>query len=900
MADVQMDKIFVEIDSSSDNATKSLDELISTLETLTNSLNSSTKGLTDVNEKLSNITKNSTKQTSKLNKVFSGLKSNVLKVASVFGITSFSIKEATQRQADYISSYNAFNKVLGTSKENLDDAREFVEKLTDAWYLDEQQVISATTRYFQMARTMGINNENSLKMSKNLTMLSYDLQALNLTGASVSEVQNQIASALRGEAEGLSKYGIALNQATLQSVLYANGINRTVSSLNSAQKAELIYYQVMKQTSNLHGYYSKTLLQPANALIIVKNQFIALARAIGSIFIPILMAAIPYVILITQALTKLAKIIAGFFGFELGDWTKDTANISAGINDIGDSASGASKKMKAMIADFDELHVIDFGEPSSSGAGTGAGGSLGLDPSQFEYDMGLLDITNEKLEKARAIIEKIKDYLIAIGIALATFFIAKSVMEFFQLLGLLPKELDVVKFAAGLALIAGGAYLVIDAIKSMIDEGVNFDNILELVIGSIGIFIGSLILLKALSSAKIIGEMGFGALAKKAALVTVGIIAIIVVVSAVKKALEEGEGAAGAIGVALLVAAGAAAIFALAGSPVIAIVIGIVVGLTLLIGTIQTAVQWFNHLKDDTVEVKNPLENIGNDIKFLGDTISGFTKKATDDTDTFSEVLSTNFGNVDKDALNLNENMKSYFSNDLSKVLSDSGLDVEKYTTSSGDAFDKMKEMIGTDMFSISETVKDETDDLSKVGSDNFDKMDRNITDALDNMETIGERSTKNLADDFKDLAKDSKAYSTDIKNNLENSTKANIKMPHFSWTSQEASGWMASVLSAIGLPTSLPKLNIEWYANGGFPNAGDLFIANEAGAEWVGSMNGRTAVANNDQIAEGIEEASYRGMARALAESDLGGFIIQNYLDSDQIASRVTKKKRSNANMYG
>ena len=89
-------------------------------------------------------------------------------------------------------------------------------------------------------------------------------------------------------------------------------------------------------------------------------------------------------------------------------------------------------------------------------------------------------------------------------------------------------------------------------------------------------------------------------------------------------------------------------------------------------------------------------------------------------------------------------------------------------------------------------------------------------------------------------------------------------------------------------------------FAEGGFPNAGDLFIANEAGAEWVGSMNGRTAVANNDQISKGVEEASYRGMARALQEYGYAGVTVINKLDSKEIASKTTKVIRSNANMYG
>lgn len=49
----------------------------------------------------------------------------------------------------------------------------------------------------------------------------------------------------------------------------------------------------------------------------------------------------------------------------------------------------------------------------------------------------------------------------------------------------------------------------------------------------------------------------------------------------------------------------------------------------------------------------------------------------------------------------------------------------------------------------------------------------------------------------------------------------------------------------------------VSAYANGGFPTVGQLFLAREAGAELVGTIGGRTAVANNDQIVSGIAEAN-------------------------------------------
>lgn len=59
---------------------------------------------------------------------------------------------------------------------------------------------------------------------------------------------------------------------------------------------------------------------------------------------------------------------------------------------------------------------------------------------------------------------------------------------------------------------------------------------------------------------------------------------------------------------------------------------------------------------------------------------------------------------------------------------------------------------------------------------------------------------------------------------------------------------------------SAIPAVSIPRYADGGFVDQGQLFIAREAGAEMVGSIGRRTAVANNDQIVEGIATATREG----------------------------------------
>ncbi len=73
--------------------------------------------------------------------------------------------------------------------------------------------------------------------------------------------------------------------------------------------------------------------------------------------------------------------------------------------------------------------------------------------------------------------------------------------------------------------------------------------------------------------------------------------------------------------------------------------------------------------------------------------------------------------------------------------------------------------------------------------------------------------------------------------------------------------------------------LNIPRFAMGGFPEDG-LFYANHN--ELVGEFtNGRTAVANNEMIVAGIEEAAYRGFVRANAENTAQEFLLRELIEA-------------------
>ena len=72
----------------------------------------------------------------------------------------------------------------------------------------------------------------------------------------------------------------------------------------------------------------------------------------------------------------------------------------------------------------------------------------------------------------------------------------------------------------------------------------------------------------------------------------------------------------------------------------------------------------------------------------------------------------------------------------------------------------------------------------------------------------------------------------------------------------------LTDIFNPFGAVIKIAK-NKFGFADGGFPNDGQLFLAGESGPEFVGNMGGHTAVANNDQIVEGIREGVESAMAK-------------------------------------
>ena len=130
------------------------------------------------------------------------------------------------------------------------------------------------------------------------------------------------------------------------------------------------------------------------------------------------------------------------------------------------------------------------------------------------------------------------------------------------------------------------------------------------------------------------------------------------------------------------------------------------------------------------------------------------------------------------------------------------------------------------------------------------------------------------------------------IKSMWSSFTLPHFKLPHIvvDW---EPVSWDNPIAKLFGI-SAIPHLSIQVYAKGGFPEMGSLFFASEQGPELVGTMGGRTAVANNDQIVEGIRQGVFEAVSAAMSNGGNNDVSVKVYLDSREIKSGQSRLNRA------
>lgn len=351
-------------------------------------------------------------------KFTSGLKAlNVAAVAITFRKIGHFIAQAVTESNKYQEDLNLFTVALG---QYADEAKEYAEYVSDIMGIDPAQWLRNQGIFNTLLTGFGDTAERAQLMSQNLTQLGYDLSSY--ANIPIEEAMLKLQSGISGELEPLRRLGYDLSQAKLQQTALNLGIKESVANMTQAEKAELRYYAIMTQVTTAQGDMARTLEAPANQLRILQAQLTQAARAIGNIFIPALNAILPYAIAVVQVIREIANALANLAGFKLTEVDYSGVNSAAvgagSLADNLDDAAGAAKKLKQYTAGFDELNV--FAPNTGSGSGAGAGGAGG-----FDFDLPTYDFLGDAVQTRIGEIKKmIEDTLAEITTIVSGFMLA--------------------------------------------------------------------------------------------------------------------------------------------------------------------------------------------------------------------------------------------------------------------------------------------------------------------------------------------------------------------------------------------------------------------------------------------------------------------------------------------
>lgn len=234
-------------------------------------------------------------------------------------------------------------------------------------------------------------------------------------------------------------------------------------------------------------------------------------------------------------------------------------------------------------------------------------------------------------------------------------------------------------------------------------------------------------------------------------------------------------------------------------------------------------------------------EEIGSAVSSVASSSKSMKDDVTDAFGTVADTSEEKWGDSDSSVIDALNSMKAASSEKMRQIF----LNVQSYTNSIWNITANNWDAISKKVSAVMDDINLDISEKLGIASDIFGRFGNTIADRLGNLYSVGKNAAQAFADGFRSVY---------------------IPTPHLqttSWTKHytntEKTSWY-----------STPNYSVKWYAGGGFPAMGEMFIANEDGPELIGKMGRKNVVANNNQIVEGIKAGVFEAVMDAFHASGL------------------------------
>ena len=629
--------------------------------------------------------------------------------------------------------------------------------------------------------------------------------------------------------------------------------------------------------NNVYAYSTAIGGSLAPAMDSIATSGLYASNALGAMASPILESLAPAIDFLIDKFVALINVINQFFAFLGGHatWTKAIKQQTKFNNELGKgggAARQAKKELDLYLASFDELHVMNDPNKHNGGRGGGAGGAL--DPSsmfeQAQFDGPIADFASRIKELFAAkdwkglgifIGESINKGINAIDWKGMGRTVGKGIDAVFTVSYNFMKTVrwDNIGSKVGDFLNEAMYQIDWDQVGRTIAQG--FLLIPQMIIGLVTTLDWSAIVANLASSitgflneisdvldsydwSAIGNQLGteFGEMLKEVDWLELGKSVLRLFVTALEAAIDFGG-----------------SVLASAGEELFG---DIFKGMKKKWGEVK---QWF---QDTFGWIGDLIASIFGKSK---DTIESTTRSATDiGKGNFSELRD----GITNNSNEISNTVSDRFRRTSTSVTSNTGL----MSSSATRNFNDMGISTERNMSSIGNSVETNMNKAYSHTDRNFVSMNATASTNLTGMKYKADSSLG---------AVESKFNSTRL--TFPSISFPYIPLPHFSIS--------GSANPLTWLQQGLPKVNIDWYAQGGFPDMGQMFVAREAGPELVGNIGNKNAVVNNMQIIEGIKQGVAEAMRGVHGNGD--SHITIN-LDGKVVYDNVVQRNNEHVAMTG
>jgi hypothetical protein len=211
--------------------------------------------------------------------------SNLAKSAGFAALAAGITKFATDSVNAFADLGETVSKATVIFGDGVDEIIRFGDEASQALGQSKQAAIAAASDFAIFGNAAGLTGQELANFSVDLTTLASDLASFSNT--TPEDAVLALGAALRGESEPIRRYGVLLNEATLQQRAVEMGIRDTLGPLTQQERVLAAQAEIFAQTSLAQGDFARTSDSLANQQKILAAEFKDLQVTIGEALAPV-------------------------------------------------------------------------------------------------------------------------------------------------------------------------------------------------------------------------------------------------------------------------------------------------------------------------------------------------------------------------------------------------------------------------------------------------------------------------------------------------------------------------------------------------------------------------------------------------------------------------------------